>query len=243
MKGNKILIGSFNKNYNLLIIQLKDKNTKYELICSIKIKEVPVFSLLELYNEMILFSNFEGEIYLLEKKSEKEYNKKKVLKEGEKDHLLLYELPNKEIMVYSYENYSLEFYETNEFNLISILKSYPLDKLYYQNLSILNDKLLAFLIDNNVKIIDYIDKKNISSININATCIYCLKDKSIIIGCIEMENNYIHYQFMQYQLTNENKLKFISKKEDAQGNEVDFIIQDKNGNILSTSNNNIKFFN
>ena len=58
-----------------------------------------------------------------------------------------------------------------------------------------------------------------------------------------MENNYIHYQFMQYQLTNENKLKFISKKEDAQGNEVDFIIQDKNGNILSTSNNNIKFFN
>ena len=77
MKGNKILIGSFNKNYNLLIIQLKDKNTKYELICSIKIKEVPVFSLLELYNEMILFSNFEGEIYLLEKKMKKNIIKKK----------------------------------------------------------------------------------------------------------------------------------------------------------------------
>ena len=243
MKGNKILIGSFNKNYNLLIIQLKDKNTKYEILCKIKIKEIPVFTLIELYNEMILFSNFEGEIYLLEKKSEIEYNKKKVLKEGKKDNYLLYELPNKEIMIYSYNNESLDFYETNEYNLISSLKGFKLNKFLRQNLAIFNDKLLGFIIDDYVTIIDYIEKKNIGLIKIEATCISCLKNKSIIIGCIEMENNYIHYQFMQYQLTNENKLKFISKKADAQGNEVDFIIQDKTGNILSTSNNNIKIFN
>ena len=243
MKGNKILIGSFNKNYNLLIIQLKDKNTNYEILCEIKIKEIPALNLIELYNEMILFSNLEGEIYLLEKKSEKKYEKKKLLKQGEKDNFLLYELPNKEIVIYSFSHGSLDFYETNEFNLISSLKDFKLSNYHRENLSILNDKLLGFIIDDYVTIIDYIEKKNMSLIKINATCIYCLKDKSIVIGCIEMENDFIHYQFMQYQLTNENKLKFLSKKEDAQGNEVDFILQDKYGNILSSSNNNIKFFN
>ena len=243
MKKNKILIGSFNENYNLKIIELKDKNSKYEILCMLTYKNNPVISSIELSNEMIAFSNNLGEIYLLDKKSEKEYVKNKIIKEEEgNDNILLYELPNKEIMGFSFKNKGLIFWGNNNFSFIKSLQGFDINKMGRQNISILNDSLLGFIINKKVKIIDYINKQIVDSINVEATCIYTLNDKSVILGVIEYENDYIHYQFLQYQL-NENKLKLISKKENAQGNEVDFIIQNKNGNILSSSNNNIKIFN
>ena len=239
MKNNQILSSS--EDETIKIIKLTDNNTKYTIINTIEDNSDYIVQTIELFNGHLLSitSKKTFKIYELNTKTNK-YENIKIFQKSGID--FLFELPNKSLLTTSYTEKKIKFWNCDNYSIIqmmnniSIIQSIELVCMLTDTLlGVCAEKFYVIDIENN-KLIKKVDLKN------TILCVFKLNNNTLLFGVegdFSLQGNYFH--FYQYKLNQEgDDLELISKKEKAHNTGINYIIQGKNNEIISCSEQRIK---
>ena len=239
MENNQILSSS--EDETIKIIKLTDNNTKYTLIDKLTDNHDFIIQSIEISNGNIISLSSKRTLKFYQLNNNKKYECFKVIDKSGVN--FLFELPNKTLISASYLEKNIKFWNienysvTQMMNNISIIKSMEL-------MCMLTDNLLGIAAEK-FYVIDIENKKLIKKIQINngnIQCVIKLNNNTLLFG-IEGEfslhgNN---YHFNQYKLNEKgDNLELISIKEKVHNTGINYMIQGKNGEIISCSEQRIK---
>ena len=241
MKNNQILSSS--EDETIKIIKLTDNNTKYTLIDKITDNHDFIVQSIEISNGNIVSITSKRTLKFYQLNKDKKYE---CFKQFDKSGIdFLYELPNKNLISASYVEKNIKFWNienysiTQMMNKISIIKSMEL-------MCMLTENLLGIAAEK-FYVIDIVNKKLIKKIQINKAHIYCvikLNNNTLLFGIegeFSLQGNNFH--FNQYKLHEKgDNLQLISVKEKVHNTQINYMIQGKNGEIISCSEQRIKIW-
>ena len=239
MKNNQILSSS--EDETIKIIKLTDNNTKYTIIDKINDNHDFIVQSIEISNGNIVSITSKRTLKFYQLNKDKKYE---CFKQFDKSGIdFLYELPNKNLISASYVEKNIKFWNienysiTQMMNNISIIKSMEL-------MCMLTDNLLGIAAEK-FYVIDIENKKLIKKIQMNKVNIHCvikLNNNTLLFGIegdFSLKGN--NYHFNQYKLNEKgDNLELISIKEKVHNTGINYMIQGKNGEILSCSEQRIK---
>ena len=239
MENNQILSSS--EDETIKIIKLTDNNTKYTIIDKINDNHDFIVQSIEISNGNIVSITSKRTLKFYQLNKDKKYE---CFKQFDKSGIdFLYELPNKTLISASYLEKNIKFWNienysiTQMMNNISIIKSMEL-------MCMLTDNLLGIAAEK-FYVIDIENKKLIKKIQMNKVNIHCvikLNNNTLLFGIegeFSLQGNNFH--FNQYKLNEKgDNLQLISVKEKVHNTKINYMIQGKNGEIISCSEQRIK---
>ncbi len=241
MKNNQILSSS--EDETIKIIKLTDNNTKYTIIDKINDNHDFIVQSIEISNGNIVSITSKRTLKFYQLNKDKKYE---CFKQFDKSGIdFLYELPNKNLISASYVEKNIKFWNienysiTQMMNNISIIKSMEL-------MCMLTDNLLGIVAEK-FYVIDIENKKLIKKIQMNKVNIHCvikLNNNTLLFGIegeFSLQGNNFH--FNQYKLNEKgDNLQLISVKEKVHNTKINYMIQGKNGEIITCSEQRIKIW-
>ena len=241
MKNNQILSSS--EDETIKIIKLTDNNTKYTIIDKINDNHDFIVQSIEISNGNIVSITSKRTLKFYQLNKDKKYE---CFKQFDKSGIdFLYELPNKKLISASYVEKNIKFWNienysiTQMMNNISIIKSMEL-------MCMLTDNLLGIAAEK-FYVIDIENKKLIKKIQMNKVNIHCvikLNNNTLLFGIegeFSLQGNNFH--FNQYKLNEKgDNLQLISVKEKVHNTKINYMIQGKNGEIITCSEQRIKIW-
>ena len=241
MKNNQILSSS--EDETIKIIKLTDNNTKYTIIDKINDNHDFIVQSIEISNGNIVSITSKRTLKFYQLNKDKKYE---CFKQFDKSGIdFLYELPNKNLISASYVEKNIKFWNienysiTQMMNNISIIKSMEL-------MCMLTDNLLGIAAEK-FYVIDIENKKLIKKIQMNKVNIHCvikLNNNTLLFGIegeFSLQGNNFH--FNQYKLNEKgDNLQLISVKEKVHNTKINYMIQGKNGEIITCSEQRIKIW-
>ena len=241
MKNNQILSSS--EDETIKIIKLTDNNTKYTIIDKINDNHDFIVQSIEISNGNIVSITSKRTLKFYQLNKDKKYE---CFKQFDKSGIdFLYELPNKNLISASYVEKNIKFWNienysiTQMMNNISIIKSMEL-------MCMLTDNLLGIAAEK-FYVIDIENKKLIKKIQINngnIQCVIKLNNNTLLFGIegeFSLQGNNFH--FNQYKLHEKgDNLQLISVKEKVHNTKINYMIQGKNGEIITCSEQRIKIW-
>ena len=241
MKNNQILSSS--EDETIKIIKLTDNNTKYTIIDKINDNHDFIVQSIEISNGNIVSITSKRTLKFYQLNKDKKYE---CFKQFDKSGIdFLYELPNKNLISASYVEKNIKFWNienysiTQMMNNISIIKSMEL-------MCMLTDNLLGIAAEK-FYVIDIENKKLIKKIQMNKVNIHCvikLNNNTLLFGIegeFSLQGNNFH--FNQYKLHEKgDNLQLISVKEKVHNTKINYMIQGKNGEIITCSEQRIKIW-
>ena len=239
MKNNQILSSS--EDETIKIIKLTDNNTKYNLIDIINDNHDFIIQSIEISNGNIVSITSKRTLKFYELNKNKKYECFKLIDKSGITFLM--ELPNKNLISASYIEKNIKFWNIENYSITQIMNNISIIKSM-EFMSMLTENLLGIVAEK-FYVIDIENKKLIKKINIykgHIECFIKLNNNTLLFGIegdFSLKGN--NYHFNQYKLNEKgDNLELISIKEKVHNTGINYMIQGKNGEILSCSEQRIK---